>query len=1044
MATRIILGLILVLAFGASNGNAQQELTLTTTPANSVGSRASIDLPGLTGNGLAIIVATPLGNTDILNPHPLGAWYYSGKWYLFNTDQNVMPIGSKFLIQFFLQPGPNQFLHVISEKNLGSEGSYIDNPALNDNPNGQFKILQNHAPEIRSNYNVNGFEARAAYSTAARRWYIANVHGEPLHRGTTYNIVINSGGASDPGPTPTPLVAPTPTATVTPGVMPTVAPTVAPAVTPTPVQLEPIPTNGTKRPLKNWVLRPDLEPSIPSNADILLFIHGMDSRAEEAEDITKALFALKANPPGPEGNPTPAPIASPTPDPQTVADLNRILQKYEGCILERYETQQDMTLRGLPFVLSALTSTNGLQDRDVVQCVAGNNCSRAFRQSSFTTLKAQANRGDPKDFETKLERAIPRDCFECGLHQERHTKHVHCTMQCGGNNGIALRPDGGPGPCFETCKAIVDFVKLVNDAISTIHIALSTIKSAPAPPFVLGGSTIATNYATVEFNQCPNPAEGCPEPCDHPDSFSQGVRSAVVPFDSTGGQIVPLYYEPQIPAAMLDTAPPTGTELNKPAARNIGSNEGRLRPELRRAAADADPFKSLRLAAFKFAEGDETFGRAYADLSVAGHRSFDIFRIVPTPQQSFCQSLISQRPPALSETSVLDGCEKALDRAYLVANFLRNGERAETPQEKTRKMTERMALGWIAVSGEDDSPHRPVNVPSSDYPQFDFDVAVAAPLAAGEKSVTLRTRYVIAQSPTLGTNGKKLVVISLDLPTSGYTENLDFDRVSPLSEIGNPVWNPIPDFQATGRTPLLDFIETFIVNFTATLDQKTSVRNNFKAVMGGSLGGNMTFRLGRRPDTWFPKFVVWSPASIWYSLGEGSDPLQHLGPRSAWEGADRARNSPGAGDRAAFFGSWDKPIVPIVIPMAQSDTWTSDYYPCKKSSVAAARFDRHETFDARFYAWHWRLGGEQLLFSHQTKDPATNQPRFMQNQKPMLLACGLEDTVAFNDICPATMNTAPLMTVTPGKALFLAKTGHSLDNERRNFWAREIFRFLGL
>lgn len=36
------------------------------------------------------------------------------------------------------------------------------------------------------------------------------------------------------------------------------------------------------------------------------------------------------------------------------------------------------------------------------------------------------------------------------------------------------------------------------------------------------------------------------------------------------------------------------------------------------------------------------------------------------------------------------------------------------------------------------------------------------------------------------------------------------------------------------------------------------------------------------------------------------------------------------------------------------------------------------------------------------------------------------------------------MTLTPGKALFLDKTGHSLDNERRNYWARQIIEFLGL
>jgi hypothetical protein len=36
------------------------------------------------------------------------------------------------------------------------------------------------------------------------------------------------------------------------------------------------------------------------------------------------------------------------------------------------------------------------------------------------------------------------------------------------------------------------------------------------------------------------------------------------------------------------------------------------------------------------------------------------------------------------------------------------------------------------------------------------------------------------------------------------------------------------------------------------------------------------------------------------------------------------------------------------------------------------------------------------------------------------------------------------MTATPGKALFLEQTGHSLDNERANYWASEIVAFLNL
>ncbi len=80
---------------------------------------------------------------------------------------------------------------------------------------------------------------------------------------------------------------------------------------------------------------------------------------------------------------------------QLVPVLQGLLNKYKGCILERYETQQDMRNRGLNGNLSGLSSINGLHDRDVVTCVAGNQCSRASRQTMYSVLQAQANRGDP-------------------------------------------------------------------------------------------------------------------------------------------------------------------------------------------------------------------------------------------------------------------------------------------------------------------------------------------------------------------------------------------------------------------------------------------------------------------------------------------------------------------------------------------------------------------------------------------------------------------------------------------------------------------------
>jgi hypothetical protein len=189
----------------AISSHAQQEFTLTTSAANVISSKALIDLPGLSGNPLAIIIATPLGNTKTLNPHPTGAWYYSGKWNIFNCDQAALITGLTFKVQYFLNPGPSQFLHLVTLQNLGSDGSYIDNPALNNKPNVQFTIFQNHSPDVRPGSWLNQAEAIAAYNAAAGKWYITNTGGQPLQKGCAYNIVVSSTGTTPLPPIPIPI-----------------------------------------------------------------------------------------------------------------------------------------------------------------------------------------------------------------------------------------------------------------------------------------------------------------------------------------------------------------------------------------------------------------------------------------------------------------------------------------------------------------------------------------------------------------------------------------------------------------------------------------------------------------------------------------------------------------------------------------------------------------------------------------------------------------------------------------------------------------------
>jgi pimeloyl-ACP methyl ester carboxylesterase len=293
----------------------------------------------------------------------------------------------------------------------------------------------------------------------------------------------------------------------------------------------------------------------------------------------------------------------------------------------------------------------------------------------------------------------------------------------------------------------------------------------------------------------------------------------------------------------------------------------------------------------------------------------------------------------------------------------------------------------------------------------------------------------------------------MDLPTSGYADNIDHRRISPVSAV------------QCHHTPLVDFVEDFIVAFVDTLDGQLhgQLKRKITAVVGGSLGGNMSMRLGRRPNTpWIINVVAWSPASIWpsyiaRSVAAGCDTKWDPGSETAvnqsltWAGNDNSprflpSNETSELRRELFYGAFDWDGGLLVQQLSsqnakpQAQCWFSDIWPCKQLVIAASRLDRQETYDANFRAWHWRLGGEQLAFSHQQFAPGTSEPLYLRNTKRMLLLCGMQDECA--DLCYHTRDVAPKMVNTPGYARFLNNTGHSLDNEHPNWVARQIADFL--
>jgi pimeloyl-ACP methyl ester carboxylesterase len=207
-----------------------------------------------------------------------------------------------------------------------------------------------------------------------------------------------------------------------------------------------------------------------------------------------------------------------------------------------------------------------------------------------------------------------------------------------------------------------------------------------------------------------------------------------------------------------------------PEAFVVG-NEWRLIQPLRDVAAKGSSLSALIEAVAAqvrdhLSPGSVNLGMAMADLAVTGRRAYADFvgtrpREGGIIERGAMARLVSLGVAGWTPATVSNATSEVLDRAYQVAWFL-------------RAQTDRGELGWIAVSGEDDLPHRPVNVPRTPFPQHDLYFTVPGDL--GE--VPVQTRFAVATAdeppdpPALPLSRRNLPPV-LDEPTLGRTLGKD-------------------------------------------------------------------------------------------------------------------------------------------------------------------------------------------------------------------------------------------------------------------------------
>jgi pimeloyl-ACP methyl ester carboxylesterase len=328
-----------------------------------------------------------------------------------------------------------------------------------------------------------------------------------------------------------------------------------------------------------------------------------------------------------------------------------------------------------------------------------------------------------------------------------------------------------------------------------------------------------------------------------------------------------------------------------------------------------NPIGTLTNAALLLA-GNPAEAMAMADLAVTGRMSYEELAALSlqTPADVVARLVSDRADP--------DAAAKVVARAQKVAWAIRGNP--------SWRATLRPQLGWIGVSGEDDVPHRPCNVASLRGPQFDIEVPEVP--VAGEKTLTVKTRIVIAEDPwptpttpmpdtppnflppddvpavspdsdyvflymagdcsraeeasymipallaAAQEHGKRASVIAFDMIGWGYSARKAFDGAgnpilfdqAAVFADGQPVF---PRVTYPDNPPALQFVEDFVVALMQTLSRQPPHLDLTKIIpIGGSLGGNLALRLGRRTDLkWLTAVCGWSPGSVWPSKVNSPD-----------------------------------------------------------------------------------------------------------------------------------------------------------------------------
>lgn len=158
---------------------------------------AVIDHPLLNNNPNALVYAmhnwNPAGiSSAVIDNHPLGVLYTGGRWTVYHTDFEAIPVNAAYNI-FVTYPKANAYSIEVDDQNSTASTLHLSHSQLNNHTDAVFFAIENFNPSELIAGHTYGNPTYAAYGSGV--WNILRVGGPDYFADQAYNVFVPYGNS---------------------------------------------------------------------------------------------------------------------------------------------------------------------------------------------------------------------------------------------------------------------------------------------------------------------------------------------------------------------------------------------------------------------------------------------------------------------------------------------------------------------------------------------------------------------------------------------------------------------------------------------------------------------------------------------------------------------------------------------------------------------------------------------------------------------------------------------------------------------------------